>query len=587
MMLLRSVILRHNLSLWVTLAITVAYTACLYSAQTPTQPPTPASRPPGYAEVPAVHASDAQQLVEPFNPALHSIFIIGDSTAAYHIDRMKEGYAEAQGWGVFFYAFFDPSKVNVVNLSRGGRSTRTYLTEGLWDKAIAQFKPGDVVLLQLGQNDIFALNDQVARGTIPDIGDETQEIDNIATHKHETVHTFGWYLRKFIRDTEATGAQPIVMSLTTRNVWKDGHIEVGVNNYREISWKIAQQEGRVDFVDVSALVAEQYEKLGQEKTFGMFHTREPVHLDIPGAFMNARCIVAGLKGLPDAPVSSYLSYLGLMVEAETPPAVPSEWAQDLTHVTPVAPKTPADSATIAPASATPVPAPAPAASISPSAAARGEIYPPPHATRIVLAGDSTVNHTTGWGTAFCERQATDTECFNSSRNGRSAKSYREQGLWDRALAIHPDYILIQFGANDGPGKGPLLADVPATTFSDTMRDDIREARAMGAIPVLVTPLPQRNYMDGKHVRTLEDYAAAMRAVGKETGAAVLDLNAEANDALDAMTEEQAHQFNSNPADPSVPGRDTTHLNAKGGEFFGAMVAREFAAAFTTVKVNTR
>ena len=79
----------------------------------------------------------------------------------------------------------------------------------------------------------------------------------------------------------------------------------------------------------------------------------------------------------------------------------------------------------------------------------------------------------------------------------------------------------------------------------------------------------------------------MRAVGKETGAAVLDLNAEANDALDAMTEEQAHQFNSNPADPSVPGRDTTHLNAKGGEFFGAMVAREFAAAFTTVKVNTR
>jgi lysophospholipase L1-like esterase len=254
---------------------------------------------------------------------------------------MNEGYAEAQGWGVFFYAFFDPDKVNVVNLSRGGRSTRTYLTEGLWDKAVAQFKPGDVVLLQLGQNDIFALNDQIARGTIPDIGDETQEIDNIATHKHETVHTFGWYLRKFVRDTKAAGAQPIVMSLTTRNVWKDGHVEVGVNNYRETSWKIAQQEGHVDFVDVSALVAEQYEKLGPEKTFGMFHTREPVHLDIPGAFMNARCTVAGLKGLTDAPVSKYLSYMGLMVEAEAPPAVPPEWSQDLTHVMPVAPKAPA------------------------------------------------------------------------------------------------------------------------------------------------------------------------------------------------------------------------------------------------------
>jgi hypothetical protein len=131
------------------------------------------------------------------------------------------------------------------------------------------------------------------------------------------------------------------MSLTTRNVWKDGRVEVGVNNYRKTSWKIAQQEGHVDFVDVSALVAEQYEKLGQEKTFGMFHTKEPVHLDIPGAFMDARITVAGLKGLPDAPVSKYLSYVGLMVEAETPPAVPPEWSRDLTHVTPVLPKAPA------------------------------------------------------------------------------------------------------------------------------------------------------------------------------------------------------------------------------------------------------
>jgi lysophospholipase L1-like esterase len=78
----------------------------------------------------------------------------------------------------------------------------------------------------------------------------------------------------------------------------------------------------------------------------------------------------------------------------------------------------------------------------------------------------------------------------------------------------------------------------------------------------------------------------MRAVGKETDTVVLDLNTEANAVLDAMTEEQAHQFNNNPADPTVPGRDTTHLNAKGGEFFGAMVAREFAAAFPAVKVNT-
>lgn len=233
--------------------------------------------------------------------------------------------------------------------------------------------------------------------------------------------------------------------------------------------------------------------------------------------------------------------------------------------------------------AAPSTAPAPPVAATPAAPAA---IPLPKTTRVVLSGDSTVNHTTGWGTAFCERLASDVECFNSSRNGRSAKSYREQGLWARALAVHPDYILIQFGANDGPGKGPLLETVPETTFAAFMRDDIREARAASAIPVLVTPLPQRNYKDGKHVRTLEDYAAAMRKVGKETNTVVLDLNAEANDALDAMTEDQAHEFNYS-LDPTKPGRDTTHLNWKGDSYFGAMVAREFAAAFPTMKVNTQ
>ena len=80
---------------------------------------------------------------------------------------------------------------------------------------------------------IHDLSVQIARGTIPDIGDEAQEIDNIVTHKHETVHTFGWYLRKFVRDTKATGAQPIVMSLTTRNVWKDGHVSLAT---RYLHW---------------------------------------------------------------------------------------------------------------------------------------------------------------------------------------------------------------------------------------------------------------------------------------------------------------------------------------------------------------
>jgi rhamnogalacturonan acetylesterase len=175
------------------------------------------------------------------------------------------------------------------------------MSEGLWAKVLEQLKPHDIVLLQLGQNDVFALNDKIARGTIPGIGDESQEIDNIATHKQEVVHTFGWYLRRYIEETHAKGAIPVVLSLTTRDVWKDGRVEVGVGNYRESSYRIAVAE-HADFVDVSAIVAAQYEKLGPEKTAGLFHTKEPVHLDTPGAFLNAQCIVAGLKGLSTAPL---------------------------------------------------------------------------------------------------------------------------------------------------------------------------------------------------------------------------------------------------------------------------------------------
>ena len=302
---------------------------------TPAQQPTPAPAAQGVQTqrtftppppAPANAYYPEQQPPAPFNPALHSIFLVGDSTASYHPDRMNEGAAAVQGWGVFMTAFFDPTKVNFVNVAKGGRSTRTFMSEGLWADVLKQIKPHDIVLLQLGQNDIFPVNDRVARGTIPGIGEESQEIDNQVTGKHEVVHTFGWYLRKYIQDTKAKGVMPIVMSLTTRDVWKDGKVEIGVNTYREDSYRVALAEGHTDFVDVSAIVAAQYEKLGPEKTFGLFHTKEPVHINTAGAFLNAQLIVAGLKGLADAPVTPYLSYLGQQVTPATA-AVPAQWSE--------------------------------------------------------------------------------------------------------------------------------------------------------------------------------------------------------------------------------------------------------------------
>jgi len=75
--------------------------------------------------------------------------------------------------------------------------------------------------MQFGHNDGGAVNDASrARGSLRGIGNETEEIDNLLTKKHEIVHTFGWYMKKFISDAKARQATPIVLSPVPRNMWK-------------------------------------------------------------------------------------------------------------------------------------------------------------------------------------------------------------------------------------------------------------------------------------------------------------------------------------------------------------------------------
>jgi lysophospholipase L1-like esterase len=88
------------------------------------------------------------------NPAQPTIFIAGDSTAARGAGERQ------QGWGEPFAAYLNPASINVVNRARGGRSSRTFITEGLWDQLIADVKAGDTVLIQFGHNDGGPINDE-------------------------------------------------------------------------------------------------------------------------------------------------------------------------------------------------------------------------------------------------------------------------------------------------------------------------------------------------------------------------------------------------------------------------------------------
>jgi len=234
------------------------------------------------------------------NPKLPTLFIVGDSTAA------NNGDPNAVGWGVPFAAYFDPTRINIANRARGGRSSRTFITEGLWEGVLGEIKPGDIVLLQMGHNDGSAINDNSrARGSIPGLGAETQAIDNQLTKKHEVVHTFGWYMGKMIAEAEAKGARVIVLGLTVRDIWHGALVERGPGHYSDWSAQLARMH-QLEFLDLTSAVANAYEKLGEDKVKAFF-PRDHTHTSEAGATLNASLVVAGLKGLKDViPAEDFL-----------------------------------------------------------------------------------------------------------------------------------------------------------------------------------------------------------------------------------------------------------------------------------------
>ena len=145
-------------------------------------------------------------------------------------------------------------------------------------------RAGDFVIIQFGHNDAGALNQEPpgstrplrARGTIPGIGNESEEIDNVITGKHETVYTFGWYLRKMIADTRAKGATPILLTLTKTQQLEDGRIACPADTYRQWTWQTAQSE-KVAFVDLTRIIADRYQREGAGSREGAVHRRHGAH----------------------------------------------------------------------------------------------------------------------------------------------------------------------------------------------------------------------------------------------------------------------------------------------------------------------
>ncbi len=252
-------------------------------------------------QLPAYNRSDNKPIV----------FITGDSTVK-NTDKDEDGM---WGWGAVANTIFDEAKIDIVNAAMAGRSCRSYLNEGRWEKVYNSLKPGDFVLIQFGHNDISPIDKPKYRGAIATARDtchvyrmqaakEDLSKQNVIDQKlkantqvgsYEVVYSFGWYLKKFIQDVREKGATPILVSLTPRNEWTDGKIERRNDTYGQWYRQVAEETG-VELVDLHNIAADLLDKkCGSKARAQKYYKRDHTHTSLLGAKTNAQCVAKGLR----------------------------------------------------------------------------------------------------------------------------------------------------------------------------------------------------------------------------------------------------------------------------------------------------
>ncbi|MEY4487553.1 MAG: hypothetical protein RIQ79_61 [Verrucomicrobiota bacterium] len=239
--------------------------------------------------------------IAPEKPAagtLPTLWLAGDSTL--------NSNAPLRGWAQDLGQFFDAKKINVVNRAIGGRSSRTYFTEGRWQKIVDEIKPGDWVVIQFGHNDGGRPDiSSKFRGTAKGTGDETEDVTK-PDGTVETVHTYAWYLKTFVRTARAKGANVILCSpIPHKKFDASGKFIHDWAARREEIQTCAKAEG-ASFIDLSELIGRAYDKLPQAEVEAFFGDKG-THTNASGSLFNARALLSGLHQLPGDPLAAYLA----------------------------------------------------------------------------------------------------------------------------------------------------------------------------------------------------------------------------------------------------------------------------------------
>jgi rhamnogalacturonan acetylesterase len=236
------------------------------------------------------------------NPVL---YIIGDSTVK---NGSGKGSDSLWGWGSVIAPYFDTTRISIENHAIGGRSSRTFITDGRWERILKTLKTGDYVLIQFGHNDAGALDDTSrARGTIKGIGDSSKTVFNPIRKVEETVYTYGWYMRKYVKEAKGKGAIPIICSLVPRNDWDKSKVKVkrSMDSYAQWAKQVADTEG-VAFIDLNEKIALEYEVLGEKAVLKQFFPKDHTHTNYEGAKLNAKIVASEIKTLKECTLQGFL-----------------------------------------------------------------------------------------------------------------------------------------------------------------------------------------------------------------------------------------------------------------------------------------
>ncbi|WP_184549444.1 rhamnogalacturonan acetylesterase [Mucilaginibacter sp. FT3.2] len=231
-------------------------------------------------------------------PARPTLYIIGDSTVR-NTNQVK------WGWGTLIADYLDTAKMRVNNLAIPGRSTRTFLKEGRWAHVDSLLQPGDYVMIQFGHNESAVPDTSKAgyRGVLKGAGADSVLL-TWPNGKKETVHAYGWYLRKFIREAKVKGATPIIVSMIPRNEWLNGKVILADKDYGKWAAEVAQQQN-VPFIDLNGITARKYNLLGPERVKAYFPA-DHTHTNREGAIINAESVIEGIRSIPCFQLNDFL-----------------------------------------------------------------------------------------------------------------------------------------------------------------------------------------------------------------------------------------------------------------------------------------